>query len=140
MVRRLPPEEWQREPGQNSGMERAIAISRATVGSANLYSSVVITEPGGRTRVHHHGPCETSIFVMAGRARFTFGPTGVEDTVEAEADDIVFIPAHEPHVEENASTTERLVVLVTRNCPSGYNVYLDDGPADAPAEVSPPDR
>ncbi len=102
--------------------------------------TVVITEPGGRTRVHHHGPCETSIFVMAGRARFTFGPTGVEDTVEAEADDIVFIPAHEPHVEENASTTERLVVLVTRNCPSGYNVYLDDGPADAPAEVSPPDR
>ena len=107
-------------------MDRAIAISRDTVGSAGLYSSVVTTAPGGRTRVHHHGPCETSIYIISGRARFTWGPTGVEQATEAEPGDIVYIAAEEAHVEENVSTGEQLVVLVTRNCAEGVNVYLEE--------------
>ena len=107
-------------------MRRAVAISRDTVGSRGLYSSIVTTEPGGRTRVHHHGPCETSIYILSGRARFTWGPTGVEEAMEAEPGDVVYIAAEEVHVEENASTSEQLVVLVTRNCAEGVNVYRDD--------------
>ena len=126
MARRLPPTSWVRQPGQNDAMRRAVAISRDTVGSRGLYSSIVTTEPGGRTRVHHHGPCETSIYILSGRARFTWGPTGVEEAMEAEPGDVVYIAAEEVHVEENASTSEQLVVLVTRNCAEGVNVYRDD--------------
>ena len=126
MARRLPPTSWVRQPGQNDAMRRAVAISRDTVGSRGLYSSIVTTEPGGRTRVHHHGPCETSIYILSGRARFTWGPTGVEEAMEAEPGDVVYIAAEEVHVEENASTHEQLVVLVTRNCAEGVNVYRDD--------------
>jgi uncharacterized RmlC-like cupin family protein len=107
-------------------MRRAIAISRDTVGSHGLYSSVVTTAPRGRTRVHHHGPCETAIYIMSGRARFSFGPNGVEETIEAEPGDVVYIPAEEVHVEENPSPTEPLVVLVTRNCAESVNVYGDE--------------
>jgi uncharacterized RmlC-like cupin family protein len=107
-------------------MRRAVAISRDTVGSSGLYSSIVTTAPGGRTRVHHHGPCETSIYILSGRARFTWGPTGVEEAMEADPGDVVYIAAEEVHVEENASTSEPLVVLVTRNCAEGVNVYRDD--------------
>jgi uncharacterized RmlC-like cupin family protein len=107
-------------------MLRAVAISRDTVGSQALYSSIVTTAPGGRTRVHHHGPCETSIYILSGRARFTWGPTGVEEVMEAEPGDVVYIAAEEFHVEENASTSEPLAVLVTRNCAEGVNVYRDD--------------
>jgi uncharacterized RmlC-like cupin family protein len=107
-------------------MERSVAVSADTVGSAGLYSSVVTTGPGARTRIHHHGECETSIFILAGQARYTWGPTGLEEAMDAEAGDFVYIPAGEIHVEENASDAEPLVVVLTRNCPGSVVHYLDE--------------
>jgi uncharacterized RmlC-like cupin family protein len=125
MATRITPAERVTSAGQNADMERSIAISAETVGSTGLYSSVVTTAPGARTRIHHHGECETSIWIRSGRARYTFGPTGIEDTMEAEAGDFVYIAAGEIHVEENASSTEPLVVVVTRNCPGSVVHYMD---------------
>jgi uncharacterized RmlC-like cupin family protein len=125
MATRITPAERVTSAGQNADMERSIAISADTVGSTGLYSSVVTTAPGARTRIHHHGECETSIWITSGRARYTFGPTGIEDTMEAEAGDFVYIAAGEIHVEENASSTEPLVVVVTRNCPGSVVHYMD---------------
>jgi uncharacterized RmlC-like cupin family protein len=125
MATRITPAERVTSAGQNADMERSIAISAETVGSTGLYSSVVTTAPGARTRIHHHGECETSIWITSGRARYTFGPTGIEDTMEAEAGDFVYIAAGEIHVEENASSTEPLVVVVTRNCPGSVVHYMD---------------
>jgi uncharacterized RmlC-like cupin family protein len=109
-------------------MTKVAAISHSTVGSEGLYTSVVTTAGGGTTRVHHHGRCETSIYVIAGRARFTWGPTGVEAVFEAGPGDVVYIPAGEAHVEENASPSDELVVLVTRNCSEGETHFLDTSP------------
>ena len=109
-------------------MERSIAISAPTVGSRSLYSSIVSTAPADRTRIHHHGNCETSIYVLAGIARYTWGPSGVEHQFDAEAGDFIYIPAGELHVEANASASEPLVVVLTRNCPDSHVVYLDGGP------------
>lgn len=136
MARRIRPAEFVRGTGQNADMERAIAVSEPVAGSTNLYSSVVTTAPGGKTRIHHHGPCETSIYIAAGLARFTWGPTGLEHGMDANPGDFVYIPAGEIHVEENASATEPLVVILTRNCPDSLVVYMDDGPdgsTDVPA-------
>jgi uncharacterized RmlC-like cupin family protein len=137
MATRITPDRFIRGIGQHAGMARAVAISAPSVGSKRLYSGIVTTEPGGRTRIHHHGGCETSIYLLSGRARFTFGPTGLEDAFEAETGDFVFIPAGEVHVEENASTTEPLVVVLTRNCPDSLVVYLDGGPDGAGDVPSP---
>ena len=82
------------------------------------------TAPGARTRIHHHGECETSIWIASGQARYTFGPTGLEETFDAAAGDFVYIAAGEIHVEENASATEPLVVVITRNCPGSVVHYL----------------
>jgi uncharacterized RmlC-like cupin family protein len=112
-------------------MERSIAISKSTIGSERLYSSIVSTAPGDRTRIHHHGDCETSIYILAGSADYTWGPTGVERSMAAAAGDFIYIPAGEVHVEANASTTEPLVVVLTRNCPDSHVVYLDGGPDGA---------
>jgi uncharacterized RmlC-like cupin family protein len=133
---RVTPGRFARGTGQNADMERAIAVSGPLVGSVALYSSVVTTAPGAKTRIHHHGPCETSIYILSGRARYTFGPTGLEETFDANAGDFVYIPAGEVHVEENASQTDSLVVVLTRNCPDSHVVYLDGGPEgsdDVPA-------
>jgi uncharacterized RmlC-like cupin family protein len=125
MVRRIPREALQGNPGQNDAMERVIAVSRDTVGSQNLYSSIVCTAPGGRTEIHHHGECETSIYILSGRARFYSGE-GLRDIVDAAEGDFIYVPAHEVHVEANASDTEDLVVLLSRNC-SGPVVHYVDG-------------
>ena len=127
MATRIRPADRSTTTGQNADMERSIAISRERVGSVGLYSSVVTTAPGARTRIHHHGECETSIWIASGRARYTFGPTGLEETMEAEAGDFVYIAAGEVHVEENASDTEPLVVVISRNCPGSVVHYLDEG-------------
>ena len=126
MAIRIRPDERSTSTGQNVDMERSIAISAEVVGSVGLYSSVVTTAPGARTRVHHHGECETSIWIASGRARYTFGPTGFEESMQAEAGDFVFIAAGEFHVEENASDTEPLVVVISRNCPGSVVHYLDE--------------
>ena len=127
MAIRITPDQRRTSVGQHADMERSIAVSASVSGSVGLYSSVVTTKPGSKTRIHHHGPCETSIFIQSGHARFTFGPTGLEDGFTADAGDFVYIPAGEVHVEENASKTEALVVVLTRNCPDSHVVYLDGG-------------
>jgi uncharacterized RmlC-like cupin family protein len=126
MATRITPAERSTSAGQNSDMERSIAVSAETVGSAGLYSSVVTTGPSGRTRIHHHGKCETSIYILSGRARYTWGQTGLEQSMDAGEGDFVYIPAGEIHVEENASATEPLVVVLTRNCPGSVVHYLDE--------------
>ena len=137
MATRISPADRHTTIGQHAGMERSIAISAPTVGSARLYSSIVSTAPGDRTRVHHHGACETSIYIVSGAASYTYGPTGVEHAFEAVAGDFVYIPAGEIHVEANASDREPLVVVLTRNCPDSHVVYLDGGP-DASDDVPAP--
>jgi uncharacterized RmlC-like cupin family protein len=126
MAVRVTPADRRTTIGQHPGMERSIAISTPTVGSIRLYSSVVSTAPGDRTRIHHHGECETSIWIWSGRARYTFGPTGLEETFEAGPGDFVYIPAGEIHVEENASESGDLVVVITRNCPGSVVHYVDE--------------
>ena len=128
MAIRIRPEERSTSTGQNADMERSIAVSADVTGSIGLYSSVVTTAPGGKTRIHHHGPCETSIYIVSGSAQYTWGPTGLEHEMSAAAGDFVYIPAGEIHVEENASTDEPLVVVLTRNCPDSHVVYVDGGP------------
>jgi uncharacterized RmlC-like cupin family protein len=125
MAKRIQPEERERQRDNHPGMSREIGISRVLVGSESLYASVVRTPPGGSTRVHHHGPCETSIYILSGRARFAWGPTGVEHELFADPGDFVYIPAGEVHVEANVSLTEPLEVLVTRNCAEPVTVIVD---------------
>src|SRR6478609_4783338 len=130
MATRISPSDRVTTVGQHAGMERSIAISRPTVGSERLYSSIVSTAPGDKTRIHHHGDCETSIYIVSGSATYTWGATGLEHSMSAAAG-FVYIPAGEVHVEENASADEPLVVVLTRNCPDSHVVYLDGGPDGA---------
>lgn len=124
MVTRIAKAGLAGNPGQNADMERVIAVSRDTVGSEHLYSSIVTTAPLGRTEIHHHGECETSIYILSGRARFYSGE-GLSDIVDADQGDFIYVPAYEVHVEENASDSEPLVVLLSRNCAGSVVHYVD---------------
>ena len=129
MVTRVAKASLVGNAGQNAAMERVVAVSRDTVGSAGLYSSIVTTAPRGRTEVHHHGECETSIYILHGRARFYSGD-GLSDIIDADEGDFVYVPAYQVHVEENASETEDLVVLLSRNCSGSVVHYVDQSPPE----------
>ncbi len=131
MVTRIDGATLRGDTGQNAGMERTIVVSRDTVGSRGLYTSIVTTAPRGRTEVHHHGECETSIYILRGHARFYSGDH-LSDIVEANEGDFVYVPAFEVHVEENASDSDELVVLLSRNC-DGSVVHYADGAPQPPA-------
>lgn len=124
MVTKIPASSLHGAAGQNDAMERTIVVSRDTVGSSGLYTSIVTTAPGGRTEIHHHGDCETSIYIMSGRARFYSGD-GLRSIIEADPGDFIFVPAREVHVEENASETDDLVVLLSRNCDGSVVHYVE---------------
>lgn len=117
MARLIRPNQREVQRNDHPGMERSVAVSRSTVRSQGIYTAVVRTPPGGSTLVHHHGDCETVVYILQGRARFTWGQTGTEDELTADVGDFVYIPAGEVHVEGNVSLTEPLEVIVTRNCP-----------------------
>ena len=112
-------------------MERSIAISSRWSAASGCISSIVSTAPGDRTRIHHHGECETSIYILSGAAVVHVRPDRIEHAFEAAAGDFIYIPAGEIHVEANASETEPLVVVLTSNCPDSHVVYLDGGPDGA---------
>ena len=124
MVTRIDGATLRGGAGQNADMERTVVVSHDTVGSENLYTSIVSTGPGGRTEIHHHGACETSIYILSGRARFYSGED-LGDIVEANQGDFIYVPAHEVHVEENASDSDDLVVLLSRNCPGPVVHYVE---------------
>jgi uncharacterized RmlC-like cupin family protein len=128
MAVRVTPEQRRTGTGQTADMERSIAISASATGSVRLYSSIVTTAPGKKTRIHHHGPCETSIYILSGQARYTWGRSGLEHEMSAGTGDFIFIPAGEVHVEENASATDPLVVVLSRNCPESHVEYVDAEP------------
>ncbi len=125
MAKRIRPRDRRVEQGEHPGLSREIAISNPTVGSGGIYAFVLVTPPGGSTRKHHHGECETSIYVVSGRAKFTWGPTGTEHELIADPGDFVYIPAGEVHSESNVSLTESLEVVVTRNCPDSVTILVD---------------
>ena len=114
----------------HGALDRDLAADRSA--RERLYSSIVSTAPGDRTRIHHHGECETSIYILSGAASLHLGPDRPRTRASTAATgDFIYIPAGEIHVEANASATEPLVVLLTRNCPDSHVVYLDGGPDGA---------
>jgi uncharacterized RmlC-like cupin family protein len=131
MVTRIARATVLAQAGQNADMERAIAVSSETVGSRGLYTSIVTTAPRGRTEVHHHGECETSIYILRGQARFYSGEA-LGDIVDADEGDFVYVPAYEVHVEENRSDSDDLVVLLSRNCDGSVVHYVDAPGLKAP--------
>jgi hypothetical protein len=58
---------------QTPGMTRAAAITAARVGAEKLWAGTVIIDPDARTGAHHHGPVESIIYVVSGRARMRWG-------------------------------------------------------------------
>lgn len=113
-LRVIRPGERDRGTAQTPGMERAAAISDSTVGAQGLWTGYVTLSPGFRSGAHHHGPSESSIYIISGRARFRFGER-LEESVDVGAGDFVFVGPEALHQEINLDENASVEMIVSRD-------------------------
>jgi uncharacterized RmlC-like cupin family protein len=99
---------------QTPGMSRAAAITTARAGAEKLWAGTVVIHPDARTGAHHHGPVESVIYVVGGRARMRWGER-LQFVAEAGPGDFIFVPPFVPHQEINASAADPLSCVVVRS-------------------------
>jgi uncharacterized RmlC-like cupin family protein len=133
-VRVVPGDRLDPNTAQTPGMHREAAISHAMVGAQKIWTGTVRIEPGAKTGAHHHGPLESVIYVVTGRARMRWGDR-LEFTAEAGPGDFIYVPPFVPHQELNATDDEPLSCVVIRSDQEPIVVDLDIPVADNPESV-----
>jgi uncharacterized RmlC-like cupin family protein len=126
----------QLDPGtaQTPGMLRRGAIA-APQGARGLWAGTVVIEPAARTGAHHHGPLESVIYVLKGRARMRWGDR-LEYAAEAGPGDFIFVPPYVPHQEINAADDGPLECVLMRNNADPVVINLDIAEAESAEEVT----
>ena len=134
-VRVIPANALDSSTAQTPGMDRRAAITYARVGAQKLWAGTVHIHPNAKTGAHHHGPLESVIYVVRGKARMRWGEQ-LEFVAEAGPGDFIYVPPYVPHQEINASDTEPLSCVLCRSGQEPVVVNLPDLPvAEKPAEV-----
>ena len=88
----------------------------------------------GTPGAHHHGPVESVIYVVSGKARMRWGDQ-LEFTAEAGPGDFIHVPPYVPHQEINASDTEPLSCVLCRSGQDPVVVNLDIPVIEQPETV-----
>jgi uncharacterized RmlC-like cupin family protein len=95
------------------------------VGAERIWAGHVTMAPGAKSGVHHHGPVESSIYVISGRARFRFGAK-LEREVEVGPGDFVYVPPEAVHQELNLDPDAPVVMIVARDGQENVVVNVPD--------------
>ena len=119
---------------QTPGMNRAAAIDFARAGAQKLWAGTVSIHAGAKTGAHHHGPLESVIYVVRGKARMRWGES-LEFTAEAGPGSFIFVPPWVPHQEINASDDETLECVLVRSDGQATAINLDIEPVEKPQTV-----
>jgi uncharacterized RmlC-like cupin family protein len=133
-VRVIPSTALDPNTAQTAGMTRMAAITHARTGAEKLWAGTVDIHPNAKTGAHHHGPVESVIYVVSGRARMRWGER-LEFVAEAGPGDFIYVPPYVPHQEINASTDETLSCVLVRSGQEPVVVNLDIEPVERPEEV-----
>ena len=113
-LRVVRPHERDRDTAQTPGMQREAGVAASTVGAQRIWVGHVTMAPGAKSGVHHHGPVESSIYVISGRARFRFGE-GLSQEAEAGPGDFVYVPPEAVHQEINLDASAPVEMIVARD-------------------------
>jgi uncharacterized RmlC-like cupin family protein len=133
-VRVIGADQLDPNTAQTPGMDRKAAITYARVGAQKLWAGTVHIHPDAKTGAHHHGPLESVIFVVKGRARMRWGDK-LEFTAEAGPGDFIYVPPYVPHQEINASRDEVLECVLVRSDGEYTAINLDIEPVEKPETV-----
>jgi len=133
-IRVIPGDKLDANTAQTPGMDRKAAINFARVGAHKLWAGTVHIHPDAKTGAHHHGPLESVIYIVKGRARMRWG-NALEFTAEAGPGDFIYVPPYVPHQEINASASETLECVLCRSDGEAVAVNVDIEPVERPETV-----
>jgi uncharacterized RmlC-like cupin family protein len=122
-LRLIRPRDRDLSTAQTPGMERGEGVGQCTTGPGQLWSGHVSVAAGVRSAPHHHGAAESSIYIITGRARLLWGER-LENVVDAEPGDFIYVPPHLVHQEINPSEDEPVTMIVSRS-PDNIVVNVD---------------
>ena len=134
-VRVIPAGSIDPNTAQTPGMNRAAAINLARVGAQKIWAGTVHIHAGAKTGAHHHGPLESVIYVVRGRARMRWGER-LQYVAEAGPGDFIYVPPYVPHQEINASDNETLECVLVRSDNEAVAINLDIDPVEKPETVA----
>jgi uncharacterized RmlC-like cupin family protein len=97
-----------------NGIHYKQGMSAKNVGTTKLSANIATIPPGGVARAHIHVGFELILYIMEGRVRHEFGP-GLQQVIENEAGDFIYIKPGIPHEVFNISDTEPVVAFVARS-------------------------
>ena len=133
-IRVIAADQLDANTAQTPGMNRAAAIDFARAGAQKLWAGTVSIHAGAKTGAHHHGPLESVIYVVRGKARMRWGES-LEFTAEAGPGAFIFVPPYVPHQEINASDDETLECVLVRSDGQAIAINLDIEPVEKPEAV-----
>jgi len=133
-VKVIPKDSLDTNTPQTPGMDRAAAINYARVAAQKIWAGTVNICANAKTGAHHHGPLESVIYVLRGRARMRWGDH-LEYVAEAGPGDFIYVPPYVPHQEINASSDETLECVLVRSDNEAVVVNLDIEPVEEPSPV-----
>jgi len=113
-LRAVRPHERDKSTAQTPGMQREAGIAASTVGAERIWVGHVTMAPGMESGAHHHGPVESGIYIIAGRARFRFGDK-LEEAVDVSAGDFIYVPPQAIHQEINLDEHAPVEAIVVRD-------------------------
>jgi uncharacterized RmlC-like cupin family protein len=125
MVKVIKPGERDGGTAQTPGMRREAGISAGTAGSEGLWMGTAVNDPGAASGAHHHGQNESGIYILRGRVRFRWGEQ-LQNVVDTEPGDFVFVPPFEVHMEENLDAEHEAELLLARNSQEAIVVNVPD--------------
>ncbi|MBD0378897.1 cupin domain-containing protein [Paenibacillus sedimenti] len=99
------------------GFDYGEAISTESVGSEGICMHLLTIPPGQRAKAHLHENHETAIYMIQGKAAMWFGEK-LEQHMEVEAGDFLYIPAGMPHLPYNPSESETCTAVIARTDPN----------------------
>lgn len=115
------------KPGDDRNLPRGVLggseISRATTGASNIYMAVFRVPAGAKTRPHYHAGCESAVYMLNGSMLVRWGDS-LEQSVQVEPGDLLYVPPRETHVLENLSDTADAEYVVARDAPQEDSVEV----------------
>jgi uncharacterized RmlC-like cupin family protein len=97
-----------------NGIRYKTGMSAKNVGSSKLSMNVATVPPGAVAYAHIHVDFEVMLFILQGKVRHEYGDD-LEQTMDNEAGDFIFIEPGVPHEVINLSDTEPVIAVVARS-------------------------
>jgi uncharacterized RmlC-like cupin family protein len=113
-----------------NGITYMTGLSAGNVGARQLSMNLATIPPGGTAYAHIHDGFEVMLFILEGSVRHAYGP-GLENTIDNEGGDFIFIEPGVPHEVYNLSDTEPVVAVVARSDANEWEHIL---PYERPAD------